>query len=375
MNKCLVAILGLCMVAAPSLPAGDARADGVLLKGGDISMLPRLEELGAVYRDDGKPADAIGIMMRSGGNCFRVRLFVNPTMKNAVVQDLDYVVKLAQRVKKAGAVLLLDIHYSDTWADPSHQNKPAVWRDLPFEELEAKVESYTTEVIATLRKAGCLPDIVQVGNEITPGFLWPEGKLHRAKEGGWGNFARLLKAGIRGVKAPLGAEDKVRTMVHIDKGGNARATSWFFGNLAKHKVEFDMIGLSYYPWWHGGIEDLRRNLKQTAARFGKPIVVVETAYPWREWKHDKTKSKNMDWPQTLQGQKQFLQDVIEAVQATPQGLGRGVLWWYPESIPNQSLRIWKGGRMALFGTDGNGQPALDAFRADAPAAADRAPER
>lgn len=356
MAKCLSAMMGVCLMVTPELSAEDFLARGTLFKGGDISMLPRFEELGAVYRNGEEPADAIGIMMRKGCNCFRLRLFVNPSMKNAVIQDLGYTVRLAQRIKKAGAFLLLDIHYSDTWADPGHQSKPAAWQDLSFEELEAKVESYTADVIATMKKAGCLPDIVQVGNEITPGFLWPEGRLQDAK-GGWENFTKLLKAGIRGVRKPLGEEDNVGIMIHIDKGGNASQTGWFFGNLEKHKVEYDMIGLSYYPWWHGGIDDLRSNLKATAERFGKEIVVVETAYPWRQGEQ----TENMDWPQTPLGQRQFLDDVIGAVQSTPGGLGKGVLWWYPESIPTKSLKVWMGGRMALFDQEGRALPALDAY--------------
>ncbi len=351
--------MGFCMLAIPVPAAGEAAASRTLLKGGDISMLSKFEELGSVYRDQGNPADAIGIMMRNGCNCFRLRLFVNPTMKNAVIQDLDYVVKLAQRVKKVGGLVLLDIHYSDTWADPGHQSKPSAWRNLSFQDLESTVESYTTSVITTMKRSGCLPDIVQVGNEITPGFLWPEGQL-RADEGGWKHFTMLLKAGIRGVKKPLGAEDDVKVMIHIDRGGSASGARWFFGKVNKYNVQYDMIGLSYYPWWHGSIDDLRTCLKQTAEQFGKQIMVVETAYPWRKG----GETRNMDWPQTPQGQKQFLDDVIESVKSTPEGLGKGVLWWYPESMPNRGLNVWKDGRMALFDREGDGLPALEAFRTE-----------
>ena len=355
--KHLFLIAGLCIMATPGLTVEGLPVSGTLLKGGDISMLPRFEELGAVYRDGAEPADAIEIMMHNGCNCFRLRLFVNPSKKNAVIQDLDYTVRLAQRIKKTEASLLLDIHYSDTWADPSRQTKPAAWEHLSFPELEARIESYTADVIATMKKANCLPDIVQVGNETTPGFLWPEGRL-QGVEGGWDNFTTLLKAGIRGVKKPLSEKDNIRIMIHIDKGGSASGTSWFFGNLEKYNVEYDMIGLSFYPWWHGGIDALRSNLNQTAERFGKEIVVVETAYPWRKGEQ----TKNMDWPQTSQGQRQFLDDVIEAVLSTPKGLGKGVLWWYPESILNKGLNVWMGGRMALFDTEGHGLQALEAFR-------------
>jgi arabinogalactan endo-1,4-beta-galactosidase len=338
---------------------GQTSCGAKLLNGGDISMLPEFESLGSVYRDEGIPADAIEIMMRHGCNCFRLRLFVAPTGRNAVIQDLSYVVKLAQRIKKAGASLLLDIHYSDTWADPGHQSKPDEWKQLSFPALEARVESYTASVIETMKTANCLPDIVQVGNEITPGFIWPDGQL-QGEDGNWQSFTQLLKAGIRGVEKSITPKDRVKIMIHIDKGGSESITSWFFANLQKHNVEYDMIGLSYYPWWHGSMDALRANLKSTANKFRKPIVVVETAYPHSEGKGQD--AKDMEYPKTPEGQKKFLNDIMEAVQSTPDGLGRGVLWWYPESIPNKRLNVWMGGRMALFDAEGNALPALEVFQ-------------
>jgi arabinogalactan endo-1,4-beta-galactosidase len=351
------ATIGLCLFAASAFAANEHVTTGEFLRGGDVSMLPRFEELGAIYSDEGKPADALQIMMNHGCNCFRLRLFVNPAMQNDVIQDLPYVVKLARRVKKAGAVLLLDIHYSDTWADPGRQNKPAAWEHLDFPGLKARVESYTAEVITELKEAGCLPDIVQVGNEITSGFLWPEGRID-AREGGWTRFTALLKAAVRGVKRPLDPNDSVRIMLHIDPGGSATKTAWFFRNIRSHAVRYDLIGLSYYPWWHGSIENLRDNLQETAEEFGKDIVVIETAYPWRA----DTEGKTIAWPHTPLGQKQFLEDVSHAVRSAPHRLGKGVLWWYPESIPVRGLNVWKGGNAALFDAAGSALPALDAFQ-------------
>jgi len=357
MHRLFSVAIGLCLFTLPASAAERGADAFAFLCGGDVSMLPRLEELGAVYRDRGGPADAMRIMTEHGCNCLRLRLFVNPNMQGDVIQDLPYVVKLAQRVKKTGAVLLLDIHYSDTWADPGRQNKPAEWERLAFPQLRARVESYTAEVITELKRAGCLPDIVQVGNEITSGFLWPEGRID-ASEGGWKRFAALLKAAVHGVKRPLDRDDKVRIMLHIDSGGSSARTAWFFQNIRKFGVRYDLIGLSYYPWWHGGIADLRYNLRKTAAEFGKDIVVVETAYPWRT----DAAGPAMAWPQTPEGQKQFLEGVLRAVRTTPNGLGKGVLWWYPESVPVRGLRVWKDGNAALFDAEGKTLPALDAFQ-------------
>ena len=357
MHKASLVAAALCLIAVSAFAAGDSASVRAPLYGGDISMLPRFEELGAVYRDDGKPGDAIRIMMSRGCTCFRLRLFVDPAMEDAVIQDLPYTVKLARRIKEEGAAFLLDIHYSDTWADPGRQSKPAAWQDLDFPDLAARVESYTAGVMKTLKDEGSLPDIVQIGNEITPGFLWPEGKIG-SEEGGWSRFALLLKAAIRGARQPLRPGDGVRIMIHIDTGGSAARTAWFFRNAQKYGVEYDLIGLSYYPWWHGGVADLEDNLWKTAEEFRKGIVVVETAYPWRE----DVEGAEMAWPQTPQGQKKFLEDVVRAVGSTPHGLGMGVFWWYPEAIPVEGLDVWKGGSAALFDAGGDALPAMDAFR-------------
>jgi arabinogalactan endo-1,4-beta-galactosidase len=343
----------LAVTLAFAVQAGEPPA---FLTGGDISALPKLESLGAVYKDNGQPGDALRIMRNHGCSCFRVRLFVNPTMKEVVVQDLPYAVRLGQRIKATGASLLLDLHYSDTWADPGKQTKPAAWTNLAFNALEKQVESYTAEVMKAFQAARCLPDLVQVGNEITPGILWPDGKIG-SPAGGWDKFAALLKAGIRGVRKPLAASDRVQILLHADCGGNAQKTRWFFDALRERQVAFDLIGLSYYPWWHGGLDKLRENLAQTAQLYGKPIIVVETAYPWRT--HDE--KKNMNWPMTPQGQEQFLRELVETVKALPNGLGRGVIWWYPESVKTPGLTVWKGGDVALFDAEGNALPALGAF--------------
>lgn len=336
--------------------SADTPAD--FLTGGDISALPKFEQLGAAFSDNGTTGDVIRIMRDHGCTCFRVRLFVSPNFKDVVIQDLPFAVKLGRRIKASGATFLLDLHYSDTWADPQKQGKPAAWAKLSFQALEKQVETYTADVIQTFKESHCLPEIVQIGNEITPGFLWPEGKID-APEGGWDHFSNLLKAGIRGAKKPLGPEDRMKIMIHIDKGGDAAATRWFFDNLANHSVPYDMIGLSYYPFWHGGMDKLRDNLKQTSLRFDKEIVVVETAYPWRP--HSET--KNMNWPMTPQGQEQFLRELVAAVRATPKRCGKGVIWWYPESVRTPGLQVWKGGDVALFDANGTALPALDALKA------------
>jgi arabinogalactan endo-1,4-beta-galactosidase len=274
------------------------------------------------------------------------------------VNDLAYTVRLAGRIKAAGGKLLLDIHYSDTWADPSHQTTPAAWAGLTLAALEQKVESYTDSVVTQLKQAGALPDIVQIGNEIDSGMLWPLGQLYVA--GGdtlaeWTRFTGLLKAGISGVKDALAAGDSVRILLHYGQGGDVLGTRWFYDHMAAYGVPYDLLGLSYYPIWHGPLSTLQSNLQAAAARFGKDVVVVETAYPWRAggWESWVSARSAMDWSVTASGQAQFTRELVGAVAATPGGHGAGVFWWYPEAIPVPRLFIYAGGSLALFDSTGN----------------------
>lgn len=338
---------------------------GEFLVGGDISALSKIEEHGGIYRDDGKPGDAIRIMESYGCNCFRLRLFVNPTHKNVVVNDLQYTIALAKRIKSSGSKLLLNFHYSDTWADPGHQNKPRDWADMEFDTLVETVYEYTRDCIQAFKNEGVLPEMVQIGNEITPGMLWPDGKLYGVGEPQeqWEKFSRLLKAGICGVKDAAG-DSPVRIMLHVDKGGSWAKTRWFFENIEKHQIPYDIIGQSYYPWWHGTMDDLRENLENCANTFDKDIFVVETAYPYAamEFRNPKESEKNMQWPMTPEGQRSFLKDLISSVRETPNNRGIGVLWWYPESILVDGLHIWNGGKTGLFNANGEPLPAMEAFR-------------
>jgi arabinogalactan endo-1,4-beta-galactosidase len=281
-----------------------------------------------------------------------------------VLQDLDYTLALARRIEEAGAQLLLDFHYSDTWADPGHQHKPAAWADLPFDELVAAVEAYTRDTLRAMGEAGVMPEYVQVGNEITPGMLWPDGKLHNVGDPAvqWRNVAELLRAGVRGVREAQDPDSPIGVVLHIDKGGRPRAARWFFEQIEAHGVPYDIIGLSFYPFWHGRLEDLQRTVHSAAEIFRKPVWVVETAYPWREFRTRNMRPENVEFPMTPEGQRDFLTAVVEIVRTAPHGLGLGVQWWYPESIRVPGLHIWNGGSTALFDADGNILPAAAALR-------------
>jgi len=367
----LVATAGLALLAACAEHSPTEIVPvslGSTFLGADISALERIEQGGGVFRDAGVAGDAIAILRAHGSTVFRLRLFVAPDLQDVRVNDLAYTLRMAQRIKAAGGRLLLDIHYSDTWADPGHQAVPAAWAALPFDSLEAQVETYTAGVIAQLRAAGALPDLVQVGNEVDAGMLWPLGQLYVV--GGdttteWLHFTRLLKAGIRGVRDPLGPGDSLRIVLHYSQGGDTGGTQWFFDHMRGYGVPFDVIGLSYYPWWHGTLGHLQANLNATALRYGKDVAVVETSYPWRPggWEGMVTDPAAMIWDASTQGQAQFLRDVVGAVAAVPGGHGAGVLWWYPEAIPVSGLSVWGGGSLALFDAGGVLLPAAAQYLA------------
>jgi arabinogalactan endo-1,4-beta-galactosidase len=317
--------------------------------GADISTLAQVEQRGGIYMDGDKPGDALAIFMKNGWTCFRLRIWVDP--RNGV-NGLEYTTKLAKRIKDAGATFMLDFHYSDWWADPQKQNKPAAWAKLDFDALVQQTQDYTSNVIRTLKQAGATPDFVQIGNEITGGLLWPDAQVKvplstvkvfsgdvtvitppepydDAKQ--WDHLIRVLKAADEGVRSATTPEDHVRIVVHIDCGGDWPVTKWYFDHLTNAGVDFDVIGQSYYPNWHGTLENLRDNLRETIHRYHKDVMVVETAYPSRDVHPNPAAAKNMIWPMTPEGQKEFLADFIKAVKEAPEGRGIGVNYWHPEA--------------------------------------------
>lgn len=338
-----------------------------MLLGADVSALERIEQAGGVFRANGQPGDAIAILREHGSSIFRLRLFVAPNNQDVQVNDIAYTIRMARRVKLAGARLLLDLHYSDTWADPGHQSTPAAWATLDPNTLEHQVETWSADVMTQLRQAGATPDIVQVGNEIDGGMLWPLGQVTGTGAdtmAQWDHFTRLLKAGIRGVRSAVVPGDSVRIMLHYSQGGRASGTQWFFDHMAAYAVPYDLIGLSYYPWWHGTLAELAANLRATAQRYARDVLVVETAYPWRAggWEAMATNRAAMTWPISPQGQAQYLRDIVDAVASVPGRRGAGVIWWYPEAIQVPTLFIWGGGSLSLFDPGGGILDAASEFR-------------
>lgn len=313
--------------------------------GADVSFLKAAEDNGKVFKDNGHAKPGLEILHDHGYNWVRLRVFHSPT---ELPNDLAYTIAMAQTAKKLGFRFLLDFHYSDTWADPGKQFTPKKWVALPHDQLVKAVADYTRDTIAALRAAGVLPDMVQIGNEIGNGMLWPDGHLPE----NWDKFADLIQAGIAGVRNGAGDGPRPRIMIHLDRGGDKVRTKEFFDKLNSYHMDYDVIGQSYYPWWHGSLNDLRENLIFMAKEYKKDIFVVETAYNWRPAEYT---SKPGPFAETPQGQQLFLEEVNRVVQQTPDGLGKGVFWWEPAV---QSGPIYSRG---MFDDSGNVLPVINVF--------------
>lgn len=304
--------------AAPAaLPAPSPRP--YFIVGADVSFLQDVEAKGIQFTDAGTAKPGLQILRDHGYNWVRLRIMNEPTH---LPNTLAYTLAAAKAAKALGFRILLDFHYSDDWADPAHEATPKAWSKLPHDQLVKAVFDFSRDTVTALREQGTMPDMVQVGNEVSSGMLWPDGKLPDR----WPQFAELVTAGVRGVEAGRGSMTRPAIMIHIDQGGNRDTTQWFFDQLILNHVPFDLIGQSYYPWWQGSLDDLRRNLAFMATRYKKPIVLAETAYDWRKGEDFRGKQ---EFPETPEGQRAFLAAVADVVRQTPNGLGKGLFWWEP----------------------------------------------
>ena len=262
----------------PVLPFKATPVDKML--GADISFLPELENKGMKFYDlDGKEKDAIKILKDHGLNYVRLRIFNDPARDSGYSPqkgfcDLQHTMQMAKRTKDAGMKLLLDFHYSDYWADPQQQWIPRAWRGKSFSELKWAVYDYSRMVIQALKDQGTAPDMVQVGNEINHGMIWPHGSVNN-----FDSLAQLFFAGIQGVKA---VSPSTSIMLHIALGGQNDESKFFIDNMVNRGVPFDVIGLSYYPKWHNTLVDLEYNLDDLSHRYNKDVIVVEYSHVKKE---------------------------------------------------------------------------------------------
>jgi len=332
------ALLCASLAACSSGASRSAPAPRPFSLGADISYLDAADRFRGrfpAYQDHGAPSDELTILHDHGWNAYRLRVFVSP-VRQAPDNSLAHTIPLARKIKQAGALFLLDIHYSDTWADPQHQEIPVAWRFFRFDSLLTQVETYSRETIKALKDAGAMPDWVQVGNEITRGTLWPLGQLAIPGNGQylppqpydsvaqWDHLTRILKAGIRGVMEGAG-DTPPRIAIHIDRGGDWATTEWFFDHLEAAHVPYDIIAESFYPEWrHGTLDQLWANMNNCWQRYHKPFLVAETGYGQSHL----ADNPDMMWPFTPQGRLQFMADLINTVQRAPNGIG--AMYWEPE---------------------------------------------
>ncbi|MCX6235621.1 MAG: glycosyl hydrolase 53 family protein [Bacteroidetes bacterium] len=312
--------------------------------GADLSFLKAAEDQDFEFRENGAGKAGLQIFRDHGYNWIRLRLFHTPT---ELPNDLEYTIALAKEAKNMGYKFLLDYHYSDTWADPGKQYIPKSWEGKTHEELVVAVFEYSRETMTAFRDADASPDMVQVGNEVINGMLWPDGRI----PDNWDHFAQLLQAGINGVIAGCGNLPRPQIMIHIDQGGNKERTKYFFDKIIDYNISFDVIGQSYYPWWHGSLLNLRENMNFMAREYKKPIILVEVAYCSNPTEYV---NKPAPFPETPEGQKEFLAEVNRIVLSTPDNLGAGIFWWEPATIFDTSNRDF-------FDDKGNVLPVIDVF--------------
>ena len=309
-------------------------------KGADVTWLPQMEATGYQFYDtDGTKKDALQLLKDRGMNTVRLRVFVNPSDDPRSGHcSKEETVAFALRAQKMGFRIMIDFHYSDSWADPGKQNKPAAWKDLPFNQLAQALYDHTFDVMTALQKANVKTEWVQIGNEIPGGMLWPDGSTSN-----WKQLGILLNKGYDAVKA---VDQSIKVIVHLDEGDNIEKYRTFYDNATAQNVRYDVIGLSYYPFWvkkdyTETIANLEFNLNDLVKRYNKEVMVVEVG-----GEYDK-----------VENTKALLEATIKAVRNVPNQKGLGVLYWEP-----QGEKSWSGYNLSAWLTDGKPSPALDAFK-------------
>ncbi len=349
-----------------------------LIKGMDVSMTKELENLGASYYLDGKKEDLFALLHKCNVNMVRLRLWQDPydeegNSYGGGMNDMQTLLELAKRVMDNGMSYLLDFHYSDFWADPAKQIKPKAWENLEGESLETAVYLHTVDSLKTLKNHKLEPAMVQVGNEITKGLLWPDGHIDNVE-----TMATLLKAGIKGVREECPG---AKIVLHLDFGTNNEMYRDWFQKVAPYDLDFDIIGMSYYPHWNGSLELLLNNMNDISEKYGKEVLIAETSIGYTTDKLGckglvfcEDEEKATGYPATMEGQANFLRDLFATVRSVNNQKGIGVFYWEPAWLaipdckwanPNGCIymndKAETGNSMAnqaLFDKDGNANPAL-----------------
>ena len=322
------------------------------VKGMDLSTLLELERLGAKYYDGGKERDILDIMKDYDVDTIRLRIWNDPWGENhesygAGENDVPTTLKIAKRVSEKGFGVLMNFHYSDFWDDPGKQIKPKAWEGMTVTELEQAVYDFTFETMELFKKEGVNITMVQVGNELSNGLLWPEGKIDvDAGIGEYDNIAKFVSAGIRAVRK---SNPDIPVMIHLDNGGNNELYRRWFDNYVARGEDFDLIGLSYYPFWHGTMDQLINNMNDIAVRYHKDLIIAEVSmgYTMEDYKaYEKLSDserkgyatkpalvEKIEFPMTKEGQADFMRTLLSRLEEVAEHRARGFFWWEPAWIP------------------------------------------
>jgi arabinogalactan endo-1,4-beta-galactosidase len=348
--------------------------------GADISLQTFMEQQNVQFFDDGVARPLHALLYDRGANLFRLRIFVNPettytTTNFGAIQTQAYDIALAQQIKAyaPNAKILLDFMYSDTWAHPGQQVKPAAWVSQDFATLQSTVRTYTQNTLQAFKDAGVMPEMVQLGNEISTGMIFGTtadpagGRLvfngsTATQQASWQNLGLLLNSAIQGVRAVQDPLKPIEIGIHVNNGAQIGLPQFFYGNLTNpawgNVSDFDMVGVSFYPAASAVLNNLGNNLNAIADTYpGKKIMVLETHSPWE----DSDTGLDPPWPKTPEGQKQFLIDLQNVMLNLHNNAGAGIVWWYPEAVLLPGFGIYNGGETALFDGSHNALPALDTF--------------
>ena len=311
-----------------TFPQGQLPYDNPYAFGQDLSFVLSAEKRGGVWYDtDGTQKSPWKIFRDHGYNWGRLMICNEPSRLG---QTLDYVVEGAKKLKENDIHFALDFMMSDGWSNPMTQPTPSSLRDMTHKQRVDAFYDYVHNVIKTLRDAGVQPEIVQVGNEISNGAFWPDGRVYYGPEkraqSHWKYFTDYIKAGIKAIRD---VDPRIGVMLHVDFGGDLEMSEIFFDKMKQYKVGYDCIGFSFYPWSHGTLMDLRDNLYYVIEKYRKPVYVIETGFYSVPSQYFERKGIRAAFPETPEGQKQWFQAVNEIVMAAPYNLGRGVFWWEP----------------------------------------------
>lgn len=317
----------------PPTPPPDP-STAVFAKGADISWITEMETEGKkFYNSAGVQQEGMALLKSLGMNTIRLRVWVNPA--GGWNNTADVVAK-AVRAKNLGMRVMIDFHYSDSWADPGQQTKPAAWNALAITNLKIALASHTNDVLTALKNSGVTPEWVQVGNETNDGMLWPDGKASTNMN----NFAQLVTAGYDAVKAVF---PSAKVIVHVSNGNDNTLFRWLFDGLKNNNAKWDVIGMSLYPepgTWSTMNAQCLTNMNDMVSRYGKEVMVVEVGMSW-----DQAAACNA-----------FLTDLIAKTKSVTGNKGLGVLYWEPQSYAN-----WKSYTKGAFDNTGKPTAALNAF--------------